>query len=459
MHSYLKDDVISRQKANWELSNDKRNQAQMTSEEKRRLKEQKQTFLDLRRKRLSDLLISEDIMYHNEIIRNQETPEDVRRKMEKKLNELKTQRELERQKLVKKLKEKQFYQGADELRKNDSEYFAVSCYYEQENQMLDKLKKREEEKKQENLYVKLNDLDIQKKKEKEIIQEREQKEKQQKVLDYLAWQKKQDEEELRRANEINEREKAKLKEQWKQDEEMEAQEKLNRLMQNKAVNEDIKLFNEKEEEERNRKSKIEKEQDKQLINAIVEKEKALDEIDKEEKIKRKKEYYENKKYLEYVMNQKKEAELWMDKIAQQEADKEYEKEQRQWMKEEAARIELLKQVYQDRANAIMQKKNKSEEEKKQILKERQILDEQIRQYNAKVEQLKREDFKRKKIHQDELKYQMKEKNMIQERQRQQDLYEQRAAQLWEMEYQKKINEQKMLHMQRLAEIKNRNNYD
>ena len=459
MHSYLKDDVISRQKANWELSNDKRNQAQMTSEEKRRLKEQKQTFLDLRRKRLSDLLISEDIMYHNEIIRNQETPEDVRRKMEKQLNELKTQRELERQKLVKKLKEKQFYQGADELRKNDSEYFAVSCYYEQENQMLDKLKKREEEKKQENLYVKLNDLDIQKKKEKEIIQEREQKEKQQKVLDYLAWQKKQDEEELRRANEINEREKAKLKEQWKQDEEMEAQEKLNRLMQNKAVNEDIKLFNEKEEEERNRKLKIEKEQDKQLINAIVEKEKALDEIDKEEKIKRKKEFYENKKYLEYVMNQKKEAELWMDKIAQQEADKEYEKEQRQWMKEEAARIELLKQVYQDRANAIMQKKNKSEEEKKQILKERQILDEQIRQYNAKVEQLKREDFKRKKAHQDELKYQMKEKNMIQERQRQQDLYEQRAAQLWEMEYQKKINEQKMLHMQRLAEIKNRNNYD
>ena len=37
-------------------------------------------------------------------------------------------------------------------------------------------------------------------------------------------------------------------------------------------------------------------------------------------------------------------------------------------------------------------------------------------------------------------------------------YEERAAQLWEMEYQKKINEQKLLHMQRLAEIKNRNNY-
>ena len=46
MHSYLEYDVISRQKANWEISNDKRNQAQMTSEERRRLKEQKQTFLE-----------------------------------------------------------------------------------------------------------------------------------------------------------------------------------------------------------------------------------------------------------------------------------------------------------------------------------------------------------------------------------------------------------------------------
>ena len=44
------------------------------------------------------------------------------------------------------------------------------------------------------------------------------------------------------------------------------------------------------------------------------------------------------------------------------------------------------------------------------------------------------------------------------RKEQQDkLYEERAAQLWEMEYQKKIDEQKALHLQRLAQIKARNN--
>ena len=36
------------------------------------------------------------------------------------------------------------------------------------------------------------------------------------------------------------------------------------------------------------------------------------------------------------------------------------------------------------------------------------------------------------------------------------LYEERAAQLWEMDYQRKINEQKALHLKRLAEIRNKN---
>ena len=37
------------------------------------------------------------------------------------------------------------------------------------------------------------------------------------------------------------------------------------------------------------------------------------------------------------MNQKKEAEIWMDKIAQEEADKEYYKKQAAWQKEEEKR--------------------------------------------------------------------------------------------------------------------------
>lgn len=59
------------------------------------------------------------------------------------------------------------------------------------------------------------------------------------------------------------------------------------------------------------------------------------------------------------MDQKKEAEAWMDKLAQIEADKQWERTQQVWMKEEAARIELLKRVYREREEAVMHKSKPS----------------------------------------------------------------------------------------------------
>jgi len=125
--------------------------------------QQKQRFLDLRRKRIFDLYIKEDYENKIELQKNQETPEQVRRKMEERLNILKEEREKERIELVKFNLHRKFYQSADELRKNDSDAFALSCYLEQENQMLDKLKNRQKEKREEEIYNKLQELDSKKK--------------------------------------------------------------------------------------------------------------------------------------------------------------------------------------------------------------------------------------------------------------------------------------------------------
>ena len=57
--------------------------------------------------------------------------------------ELRKQRLSEKSLDIQKLNERRFYQSADELRKNDSQAFAVECHLEQENQMLDKMKRRE----------------------------------------------------------------------------------------------------------------------------------------------------------------------------------------------------------------------------------------------------------------------------------------------------------------------------
>ena len=221
-------------------------------------------------------------------------------------------------------------------------------------------------------------------------------------------------------------------------------------------NKEIFEFNKQEELERKKKSDYEKVKDKELVDSIVQKEKALDLIDKQEKEKKIKEFQQNKQYLEYVMNQKKEAELWMDKIAQDEADKEYYKEQEKWKKEEAKRIELLKSVYKGREEAVRYKQGLKEVEKEQIKKEREVLDKEILEDLKRKEEISKEEAKRRKEHQNELIYQISEKEAQRRRELQDKLYEERAAQLWEMEYQKKINQQREIHLKKLAEIRNRN---
>jgi hypothetical protein len=411
----------------------------------------------MRRKKLSEILMDETKNYHQELIQTMDTPEVVRKRMEQQLMELKSEMQQKTDDHVNKLLEKKFYDEADELRKNNSQAFEVECYLEQENQMLDKLKRREKEKEEEMFYVKLNEFDNLKKIEKEKKDELDKKNKLQNIYNYQQWQREQNELDLKHKNDLKLLENSRLKEQWRRDDANEEENKLKRIQQNIQVYKDIEEFNKKEEIERQKKIDFEKAKDKELIDSILEKERALDEIDKAEKLKRKQEFIQNKKYLEYVLNQKKEAEAWMDKLAQDEADKAYQKEKEEWLKEEAKRIQLLKDVYKDRERAVLYHKQLREDEKVQILKEREILDEEIRKYNQMIEEINRQEALRRKTHQGELKYQINEKDNMRRKEQQDKLYEERAAQLWEMEYQKKIDEQKALHLQRLAQIKARNN--
>ena len=456
VYNYINENKVTTQNVHWDARNLKRDEARNYMQQKKKFEIQQEKFLDLRRKKLSELLNGEEAKYHQELIDNQESPEDVRKRMEVELKLLKAQRLNDRDTNVQKLQEKRFYDTTDELRKNDSEAFAVECYLEQENQMLDKLKRREKEKKEEMFYVKLNEFEIEKKKEKEKEEENAKKNKLKNIYDYQQWQREQNEKALKHANEIKDLERQRLKEQWRRDELKEKENEEKRKLINKQVYIDIEKFNQKEDEERKKKIEFEKMKDKELIESILAREKALDLIDKKEKEKKVSEFEQNKKYLEYVMNQKKEAEIWMDKIAQEEADRAYKKEQEVWMKDDAKRIELLKDVYKGREQALIYQKKLKEDEKNAILEERKQVDKAIDDYYNKVEEINKIEAGKRKAHQNQLLYQIKEKEDLRKRERQDVKYEERAAQLWEIEYQQKINEQKALHMQRLKAIREKN---
>ena len=456
VYNYISDNKVMTQNVLWNAKNKERDEANKFNQQKKKFEKQQEIFLDMRRKKLSELLNKEEALYHQELITNQESPEDVRRRMEIKLKELREQRLNDRDENVQKLMERRFYEATDELRKNDSEAFAVECYLEQENQMLDKLKKREKEKKEEMFYVKLNEFDMNKKIEKEKEEEKNKKDKIKNIYDYQQWQRDQNEKAMKHEQEISKLEKQRLKEQWKRDELKEKENEEQRKLINKQVYLDIEKFNKKEEEERKKVIEFEKKKDKELVDSIVEKEKALDLIDKKEKEKKIKEFAQNKKYLEYIMNQKKEAEIWMDKIAQDEADREYKKQQEEWLKEDQKRIQLLKDVYKGREEALKYQKQIKEDEKNAIKEYRKQIDNEIDEYYEKLDEINKAEAIKRKQHQNQLLYQIKEKEDLKKRERQDVLYEERAAQLWEKEYQEKIKEQRALHLQRLKAIREKN---
>ena len=456
MFNYITDHNLTYANVKWNCTSIKRDEFKNYLEQKRKFDLQQKIFLDLRRKKLSERLNKEESMYHQELINNQESPEDVRHKMELRLKELREKRLHDKSKSVQKLQEKRFYEATDELRKNDSEAFAMECYLEQENQMLDKLKKREKEKREEIFYVKLNEYDIQKKREKEREEEKLKKIKLKNIYEYQQWQRDQNEKFIKHNQEIDQLEKKKLKEQWTRDELKEKENEEQRRLMNQKVYLEIDKFNKKEEDQRKKAAEIEKRKDKELIESIVAREKALDLIDKKEKERKIKEFKQNKKYLEFIMSKKKEAEIWMDKIAQAEADREYKKEQEKWRQEDQKRIELLKDVYKGREQALIYQKKLKEDEKNSVIQERTILDDEINKYYDKLEEINKAEANKRKQHQNQLLYQIKEKEYLRKKERQDIRYEERASQLWEKEYQNKIDEQKAIHYQRLKAIREKN---
>ena len=458
--SYVVDDHYLRQIANWENNTSAKLYKNREQEEINSLKNQKEIFLNMRRNKLSNLLKKEYEMYHQELINNIDTPEHQRLMMEKKLQDFKRMKEDERKKFVDLQKEKIFYNDNEEVRRHDSEYNQIKCCFDQEDQMLDKLKRRHNNYLEEKAFDDINKIDYLKKIEREKKEEEERIRKNKELNDYREFQRKQEQQNLERINEINNLEKQRLKKQWEIDEQNELKEKIYKRELNKKVNEDIEYYNKIEKQKRDEREKIEKEQDKKMISEIVKKERALDEIDRMEKLKKKDELLQNAKFLQYKMKLKKEEEEWMDKLADEERERQYQKEQNQWLKEQAARIELMKEVYKSRAEEIMRKKNLEEKEKQELIKEREILDKEIDNYNDQYWKLKEDELKKNKEEQDILKYQIQQKINLKNREKQEEMYQKRMAELLEEEYQNKLKALRQIHLQKLEALKKTrfNNY-
>lgn len=144
MINQIKQDRNVALKGAWEHKTDRKIVKNIVRDRVADIKKRKQSDLVQRRQKLAALLAAEDKVYEQEFMESLETPEQVRAKMAERLNELKAQREEERQQIVQQAYDRKFKMETDDLRREETNFMIAGTQIEREKQLMDKKAKLEQ---------------------------------------------------------------------------------------------------------------------------------------------------------------------------------------------------------------------------------------------------------------------------------------------------------------------------
>ena len=313
-------------------------------------------------------------MFEQEFMANLETPEQVREKMAQRLVDLKQRREEERQEEVNRRLEQRFKDSksikvkvtvvaTDDLRKEAGKFNVHQCQMEREKQLMDKKRISEQQIMEEQVYAQLWKLDLQSKEERE---RREADEKKRRVGDTMAvldWQKDTRQQGKHQDRQLTEQERTMLNEQWKREDERELDIDRQKHVLNRERNLELIRHNEAEKILREDQLRSEKGRDREMLSKAINKEQQIERIEKEELYRRRQEVVDLQKFYLQKAEDKKSEEQLLEYLTWLESEKQWKLREDKWNKEDQARINLMKQVYEDRAKTIGAKQLMSDEDK------------------------------------------------------------------------------------------------
>ena len=276
--------------------------------------------------------------------------------MQQKLDYYKQIREEERLQQVSNAMERRFRESTDELRKADSEFYTNQCALEREEQMMIKKQQQDQKKTEDKIYSELWKQDMNKKIEREKYEKEEKTKLQKETLDILDWQliKRADQEAAEKRK--REEERKMLNERWKVEAEEEQELEMQRKLLSKERNLEIIRHNQQERRLKEELDDMERQRDKEMLAFNLAREAALEDLEGRERLKKRAEAKELQQHymMERMDAAREEAEI--ERLTKLESDKQWEKREDQWRKEEEARIQLLREVYESRAQNIDLKK-------------------------------------------------------------------------------------------------------
>lgn len=261
---------------------------------------------------------------------------------------------------------------------------------------MDKKRLAEQKIMEEQVYAQLWALDLQAKEDRE---RREAEEKKKRIGDTMAvldWQKDTRTQNKTQEKQLTDLERQMLAQQWRREEEVEKDLERQKHVLNKERNLELIRHNEAEKLLREEQLRIEKERDKDMLNKAVTREQQIEQLEIEEKNRRRQEVIALQKfYLEKAEDKKAEEQL-IEYLTWLESEKQWKLKEDKWQKEDQARINLMKQVYEDRAKTIGAKKMMEAEEQWRLAYEKQVIDDEVQRNLAAQEEKRMRDTITKK---------------------------------------------------------------
>ena len=217
---------------------------------------------------------------------------------------------------------------------------------------MDKKRAVEQKIMEEHVYAQLWKLDLQAKEERERKEAEEKKKRIGDTQAVLDWQKDTRTQAKVQERELTDMERNMLKEQWKREEEQEKELERQRQVLNKERNLELIRHNEAEKQLREDQLRFEKMRDKEMLDKAITRERQIALLEEEERLRRRQEVIDLQKFYLQKAEDKRAEEQLIEYLTWLESEKQWKLKEDKWRKEDQARINLLKQVYEDRAKTI-----------------------------------------------------------------------------------------------------------
>mmetsp|Transcript_81550 Transcript_81550/g.95069 ORF Transcript_81550/g.95069 Transcript_81550/m.95069 type:complete len:494 (-) Transcript_81550:187-1668(-) len=351
--------------ADWEIKTTKVVQSRELYRHMDSVQAQHDDVLVERRQRLAELLLREKEQHEAMLANLNETDEQRRERLTQQARELRTQRETLRQDEANRQKERLFRETSDTLRQTESRVRTLQVA-DARREQLDEMRRRKEEEADMNRFYE----------QQKAEQDRQQRERARRDLEAIhegAEQMKRDlgrqvSANQRRLEEEKQRQAAEdaeffalLKEEQTRNAEKDAARK--QRQQDLAV--EIKTRNEELRQIKQLEYDRLRQEDKDTLDALL---KGIAE-DEQRELERKKAQREaavaHMRVVEQQMNEQAANESVLDKLWQDENDKEWEKREKKWLAEQSTRERLLKNVLEGRRNQVRDIRSRDEEHRNQ----------------------------------------------------------------------------------------------